>query len=726
MQLLAVAGLVASILGFGIALLFARRESRVSDLFSAARIATALIAIAVLSILTGISTPTWMIVVAVVAGLVVGVVEGRNLEVRVSGDTVLSRRTWVGVAVFAAGLVLIQAASIADSYRLVEIGLAVTWFSAALTLGMVFGRRRPIAESRRRVTVDAGTTMLLGWIVAGAAVMTLVAIPTATAQAPNVLDMIADGTYEAAFSNFEFRSSITVVSSSGTMTKNDDTITWSWSIQWEQALVDCAYQNRDSWSGSEIVLVDPTFVNVMGDRVFEVDLTSTCGTPSGDVPSNFPTQLRLDLVGSELQGSIGVGQISFPVVLVDAQAGDPAPSVDEEEAVTEDTASDDTTTTIEDIDADIEPVATSESEEDVEEVAAQDGIDDADPVDDDESVSPGEAAAAGMAAVGLAAATAAISMAGVQSPTTEDPPTDPPTVEDDTTVEPPSDDTAADASPATEAEEAAAAAAAAAGEASMEEMRQRAAEREAWQREDEARQEAQARADQALRDGTSGVNVARAAGALALAAEIQAIPAPLREVLGAAASPHSGDIAEALIRMNPGQGTRVLDGVADVLRASHPAGTALTATINNGERLVAWAEMRRAGVGVMSDMVGKGLGAIGLLFDIERGLRQGSRIAELISPQEIIGETPDGNAIVSQPGAAQVVAGTVIGGAHVAAHFVATKNPLVLIPDMVINYASGGLVSIDAALTVVEDGTLSGIVWVSEGLGANFAQWWDQ
>jgi uncharacterized Zn-binding protein involved in type VI secretion len=141
--------------------------------------------------------------------------------------------------------------------------------------------------------------------------------PTA-AQGGSVLDRIADGTYDGTLGDFEFRSSITVLDAAGTLTKLGDTLSWSWSVEWEQALVDCAYINRDSWSGSDITLVGDDFVNVSGERVFDVDLSTTCGGPSGDIASAFESSFRLDLVDSDLTGTIGIGRINFAVQLADA------------------------------------------------------------------------------------------------------------------------------------------------------------------------------------------------------------------------------------------------------------------------------------------------------------------------------------------------------------------------------------------------------------------------
>jgi hypothetical protein len=128
---------------------------------------------------------------------------------------------------------------------------------------------------------------------------------------------IADGTYTGTLDNFEFRDKVTVVSSEATITKTGDAFDYDWSVQWEQELRDCSYQNRDSWGGSELITTTDTLLQIGGTRRFEVDLVSTCPAESGDIASTFSRPMTLNLVGSQLTGSIGIATVTFDVALSD-------------------------------------------------------------------------------------------------------------------------------------------------------------------------------------------------------------------------------------------------------------------------------------------------------------------------------------------------------------------------------------------------------------------------
>jgi len=188
MRWIAAAGLVVSGLALLVALALARHDSRIREWLDALKVALGVMAAIVIGALTGVQTPLWLISIAIVLGLLVGVAIGMTSAITMRGDVAFMQRAWIGVAVFATGLVVTQLASLADRYRLVEIGLAVSWFSAASTAGTFFGRRPGIEKARRARQQARTLAPVAGAAMAVGLIALLLGPPVATAQAQSATD----------------------------------------------------------------------------------------------------------------------------------------------------------------------------------------------------------------------------------------------------------------------------------------------------------------------------------------------------------------------------------------------------------------------------------------------------------------------------------------------------------------------------------------------------------
>ena len=125
-----------------------RRQSRVRPMIDVLRIVLQCsIALAVLYI-SAVSAPlSWMAGAAAV-GVIVGVVQGQTLQVAVDdGGQAYARRSQFGFLLWAAGVLLMQVAGVANRAGLVELGQTVTWFSVGVAVGLLFSRHQRVRQA---------------------------------------------------------------------------------------------------------------------------------------------------------------------------------------------------------------------------------------------------------------------------------------------------------------------------------------------------------------------------------------------------------------------------------------------------------------------------------------------------------------------------------------------------------------------------------------------------
>ncbi|MDX1691494.1 MAG: hypothetical protein R3290_10765, partial [Acidimicrobiia bacterium] len=147
--------LVLSVVGLLLAFLLARRETRIRPGRDLLRIAIS-VAVAVGGVLVlGREAPLWAVLVAVGLGLVVGTIQGATLLVRRTDRGLMARRGALAVVVFGIGVVLMQGAGLLARSGVVVVGVAISFLSAAITAGLIVGRRPRVADAA------AGTGVLL-------------------------------------------------------------------------------------------------------------------------------------------------------------------------------------------------------------------------------------------------------------------------------------------------------------------------------------------------------------------------------------------------------------------------------------------------------------------------------------------------------------------------------------------------------------------------------------
>jgi hypothetical protein len=147
-RVIGIAGLVLSILGLAVAILLIRKQTRVRPRWDIARLAISAITIVAMTIVIGVDTPLYLIGAGVAAGGIIGLLQGRNLDLRVTERGVFAKRNIIAAVAFAAGLLVVQAAGFANRSGIVALGLTVSYLSAAMAAGLMIGRRPRLVDAR--------------------------------------------------------------------------------------------------------------------------------------------------------------------------------------------------------------------------------------------------------------------------------------------------------------------------------------------------------------------------------------------------------------------------------------------------------------------------------------------------------------------------------------------------------------------------------------------------
>lgn len=177
LRVVAVAGLVVSLLGLLLALLLMRRETRIRPVMEIIRIGLAAVMAIVSITLFARGAPAWAVIAALAGGGLLGFLQGRNLSLRRDGEKIMATRGVIALLAFAGGLILIQIAGLLNRTGVIQMGIALSLASAAITVGLMVGRQPQFAEAKR-----AGGVAVLLLVVGSLLAAPLLASAPAAAQ----------------------------------------------------------------------------------------------------------------------------------------------------------------------------------------------------------------------------------------------------------------------------------------------------------------------------------------------------------------------------------------------------------------------------------------------------------------------------------------------------------------------------------------------------------------
>lgn len=184
----------------------ARHPMVVRELFDGVRHFLQLGAVVAVVVITGVRVPVPLLALALVAGLVVGVVVGTSLQLEPREQRIFATRSVVGASVWGAGLIATQIAGLAAKTGVFQVGQAISWFGVATAIGTFGGRRRPLQQARAALpkAVAVGALLLIvGAIAMGSAseTRTAEARPTMTPGWWQLTSMYEEDMTTAAFTS---------------------------------------------------------------------------------------------------------------------------------------------------------------------------------------------------------------------------------------------------------------------------------------------------------------------------------------------------------------------------------------------------------------------------------------------------------------------------------------------------------------------------------------------
>jgi len=150
------------------------------------RVALGMAGAVIVGVVSSVGSSPAVLVAAAAVGVLVGSVRGRSLEVYVEGGRTLARGTPVTVGLFALGMVVVQAAALANRSGLLRLGQAGTVFTVGVGLGIIAGRHSGNRSGSRGLSYTAPKTTVAGAAVFGfatAVALALVSSPVGEALA---------------------------------------------------------------------------------------------------------------------------------------------------------------------------------------------------------------------------------------------------------------------------------------------------------------------------------------------------------------------------------------------------------------------------------------------------------------------------------------------------------------------------------------------------------------
>lgn len=178
-QILTTASIVLTLALLAWSLSKGLRRSRLRPVFDIVRIVVQIAVVVTIPMLTGVTTPTTMLLGAVALGGAVGFFQGQHLEVAIEGKKIFVNRSIVGFVIWGGGLILMQAAGLANRTGLVQIGQGISWLSIGIAVGLLLGRHTRVDSAIKAATTAVAAMLLFGGI--GATILVVSDPPPAEA-----------------------------------------------------------------------------------------------------------------------------------------------------------------------------------------------------------------------------------------------------------------------------------------------------------------------------------------------------------------------------------------------------------------------------------------------------------------------------------------------------------------------------------------------------------------
>ncbi|MEO1058163.1 MAG: hypothetical protein AAFY28_14730, partial [Actinomycetota bacterium] len=154
--------LLVSIAGVALTFIRIRKPMKVRPNFDLIRIAIALVTIVVITAVSSIGTAPAIAVVSTALGLGGGFLIGKQAEIWDEDGKLWLKRAGIGLIVWGASTVLLQAATIANRTELVDLGRFGAWFGIGMQVGVFVGRMEPLALARAAAAASVAGAVWFG------------------------------------------------------------------------------------------------------------------------------------------------------------------------------------------------------------------------------------------------------------------------------------------------------------------------------------------------------------------------------------------------------------------------------------------------------------------------------------------------------------------------------------------------------------------------------------
>jgi hypothetical protein len=328
--ILGYAGMALSVLGLVILFLNWRKPARVRSWLDLTRLLITAGVLTGMIVVLAVTTPVWLAGAAGVLGLVLGLGQGRGLEIESTAKGLMAKRRTLGLLATGGGVVVVQAASLLNRAGIVRIGMTLSFLSIGVTAGLIAGRGPAIRRARQVVApapVQAASVMLA--VLLAVAAVLLVSQPPAEAQQVGCADSVngwplSEETLREG--NGGFTTINCTYSEPGDDTFGSIQITARWTAEFDQDFLLCGVDNVGSgsdsvtWFASETTTANGTVrVFAPGSTVDQAAVDAATATLFAQVEAVAAS--CTDLRGEPPPGGFGAAE-SVVVPGFDAEAAD--------------------------------------------------------------------------------------------------------------------------------------------------------------------------------------------------------------------------------------------------------------------------------------------------------------------------------------------------------------------------------------------------------------------
>lgn len=155
-RVLAMGAAALSVVFFALAVANSRRPAPIRTGFDVARLVISIAGVAAMALIVGISAPAGVVLGAIGAGVLLGTIQGWSTTLSWQAGRAVATRTVTGVAVWAAGVLVMQVSGVLARTGALRLGQSISWFGVGVLAGLLLGRQARLRDDRQRRAARVG------------------------------------------------------------------------------------------------------------------------------------------------------------------------------------------------------------------------------------------------------------------------------------------------------------------------------------------------------------------------------------------------------------------------------------------------------------------------------------------------------------------------------------------------------------------------------------------